>query len=416
MVKAASRWAVTSFPMIIMSLALAVLVWLVSTEESDPTRIQQFPQSVPVSLARLPDGMMVVGDFNGRVRVTLRTTASSWGSLSTDDFVAEIDLEGLEVGVHRLPVEVEVDRRPARLIQVEPEFIEVELELNLTRTVPVRVQIVGESPLGYLRRSPTVEPIEVMIGGPESYVERVVDVVATVSVQDAIADVEGEFVLSPLDADGHTVDYVVLMPDVVSVRIPIEISGYYRRLPVKVISVGEVAPGYRITGISINPPSATVFGSPEVIAALPGFIETEPIDLEGAEADVMVRPMLDLPDNVGVVLGDQLVEVRVSVEPIESSMTVDVVPELHGVEPMLAAAVSPELVQVILSGPQPLLEALEADDVRVTLNLFGLEAGTHQIEPEVIVPEGVIARSVLPSTVQVELTVAEPSIKDLPTD
>ena len=148
MVKAALRWAVTNFPMIIMSLALAVLVWLVSTEASDPTRIQQFPQSVPVSLARLPDGMMVVGDFNGRVRVTLRTTASTWDSLSTDDFVAEIDLEGLEVGVHRLPVEVEVDRRPARLMQVEPEFIEVELELNLARTVPARVQIVGESPLG----------------------------------------------------------------------------------------------------------------------------------------------------------------------------------------------------------------------------------------------------------------------------
>ena len=414
--KAALRWAVASFPMMIMSLALATLVWLISTEESDPTRTQQFPQSVPVSLARLPDGMVVVGDVSERVRVTLRTTASTWDSLSADDFLAEVDLENLEAGVHRLAVDVEVDKRPARLMQVEPEFIEVELEPNLIRTVPVRVQLEGEPPLGYLRRSPTIEPIEVVISGPESYVERVVDVVTAISVEGAAADVEGEFILSPLDADGQIVDYVVLMPDVVSVRIPIEISGYYRRLPVKVISEGEVAPGYRITNISIDPPSATVFGSPEVIAALPGFIETEPIDLEGAEADVVVRPMLELPDNVGVVLGDQLVEVRVSVEPIESSVTVDVVPELHGVEPTLAAVVSPELVQVILSGPQPLLEGLEADDVRVILNLFGLEAGTHQIEPEVIVPEGAIARSILPSTVQVELSVATSPAENLPAE
>jgi len=415
-VKAVLRWTWSNFPLIVMSLVLATLVWLVSTEESDPTRVQQFPQSVPVTLSNLPQGMVVVGDFGERVFVTLRTTTSTWNSLSVDDFVAQVDLEGLGVGEHRLPVEVIVDKRPVRLMQIEPDFVTVELEPNLTRTVPVRVQLEGEPPLGYLRRSPTVEPLEVTVSGPESYVERVADITAVVSVQDATTDVEGEFRLSPLDADGQVVDYVRLTPDVVTVRVPIELSGYYRSLPVKVVSEGEVARGYRITGISVDPPTVTVVGSPEVIAALPGFIETEPINLEGAEDDVVVRPMLAVPASVGVVLGDQVVEVRVSVEPIESSVTMDVVPELHGMEPTLAATVSPETVQVILSGPQALLEALKVDDVRVILNLFGLEPGAHQIEPEVIVPDGIVARSILPPTVQVEISVAQPPRVDFPAE
>ena len=64
-------------------------------------------------------------------------------------------------------------------------------------------------------------------------------------------------------------------------------------------------------------------------------------------------------------------------------------------------------VEVILSGPLPLLDTLEPDDVRVVLDLFGLTAGTHQIEPQIVVPEGVTAQSINPATVQVEIFVAQ---------
>jgi YbbR domain-containing protein len=40
-------------------------------------------------------------------------------------------------------------------------------------------------------------------------------------------------------------------------------------------------------------------------------------------------------------------------------------------------------------------------DVRVILDLSDLGIGTHQIEPRVETPEGIVARSVLPATVQV---------------
>jgi len=173
-----------------------------------------------------------------------------------------------------------------------------------------------------------------------------------------------------------------LTPEIVNVHIPIERSSYYCSLGVKVVLEGEVAPGYRVTNVSVEPPEVTVFGTPDVIEALPGSIETEPIDVEGAQADVIVRPALNISSSVAIV-SDQQPEVRVSIEAIQSSLTMEITPELQGLRPGLTATVSPAM-----------LEILEAGDVRVVLELFDLPRGTHQLEPQVVVPEGLTAQSV----------------------
>ena len=211
------------------------------------------------------------------------------------------------------------------------------------------------------------------------------------------------------DAAAAAIPYVVAAPTTVDVRIPIELSGYYQPLPVKVVITGQVAANYRITGITVEPPTVTVFGAPEVIAGLPGYIQTEPIVVEGAVADVIERPTLDLPANTTVVMGQQPVVVKVLVEPIQSSRTMQITPTLQGLDPVLTATVPLQTIEVILSGPLPLLEGLEPGDVRVVLDLFGLSVGKHQIEPHVVVPEGIVAQNVLPAALQVEISVPLPS-------
>lgn len=403
--KIALRWIASNLVLMLLALALAVLAWIVAVEEEDPTREERYPQSIPVTLPEPPDGMVIVGEFDERVRVTVRAPESVWRSLSPDDFTASVDLTDLTTGSYHVPVQVKLNKRPARVTLVEPEQVTLELEPRLERTVPVKVQVEGEPMLGYIMQARTVTPHQVTVVGPGTYVTRVVEAFAAISVQDANANVEQELDLSLLDQDGQPIPYVTSAPEKVRVRIPIELSGYYRSLAVKVVLQGEISPGYFNSSISIEPPSVTVFGSPNVISALPGFVETEPIDVTGAQADLIVRPALSVPPGVAVVSGQQ-VEVSISIEPIQSSATVEVTPEIEGLEPSLTATVSPETVQVILSGPLPLLNALKEDNVRVVLDLFGLAEGTHQIEPQVVVPEGITAQSVLPATVQVEIAPA----------
>lgn len=404
--KAVLRWIGSNIPLLVLSFVLASLAWVVALEQEDPTLEEPYSQLIPITLSGLPEGMVIVGEFNERVQVTVRAPGSVLRTLTVDDFTATVDLSGLRPGVYQVAVQLVLNKQPSQITSIGPEYVTLELESEAEKTVPVHVQIEGEKTLGYVMRAPTIVPRQVVVSGPSSYVNRVIEATTVVSVQDASADVEGEFQLRLRDSEGQPVPYVTLTPEMVSVRVPIELSGYYRPLPIKVILEGQIAPGYRTTDVTVEPPTVTVFGALDVIDTLPGYIETEPIDVEGAQADVIARPALNVPPNVAVVPGQQPVEVRISIEPLESGLTMEVKPELQGLGPGLTATTSLEGVQIILSGPLPLLEELEADDVRVVLDLFELPRGTHQIEPEVIVPEGVTVQSILPATVQVEIATA----------
>lgn len=402
--RAALRWMASNSALMALSLILAVLAWVVAVEEGDPTVEERYSQVIPVTLSNMPEGMVVLEEFAEHVQVTVRAPQSVWNALEIDDFVATVDLTDVGAGTHRVPIQLTLDRQPAQIVS-DPEYVTVQLEPEAEQTVPVRVQVEGEPTLGYIMHTLIVTPSQVMVNGPSTYVAQVVEAVAEVSVQDVNTDVGGEFQLRAVDREGQPVSHVTLARQLADVHIPLELSLYYRSLVVRVTLKGQFTPGYRITEIFVDPPSVTVFGSPGVIAALPGYIETVPIDLEGANADVVGRPALNVPANVSVVLDEQPL-VRVSIEPIQSSATQVITPELQGLEPGFTATVSPETVAVILSGPMPLLETLEADDVRLVLDLFDLSAGTHQIEPRIVAPEGVTAQSINPATVQVEIFVA----------
>ncbi len=409
--KSVIQWLAGNVASMLLSLVLAALAWVVAVEEADPTVENPFPQAVPVTIANLADGMVVVGEFADQVEFTIRAPQSVWETLQIEDFTAELNLDGLDAGVYDVPISWALDREPTRVVSVEPDTVRLEVVPETARTIPVQVHVEDEPALGYIMQTVAVTPSQVTVRGPSPYVALVVEAVAPVSVEDADATIEQDVRVQPYDEEGKPVSLVSMIPEQVSVRVPIELSVYYRSLGVKAVLTGTFASGYRITNISVNPPRVTVFGSPGVIAALPGFIETRPIDVEGAQDDVIVRPNLSVPHGVSVVMEEQPL-VSVNIEPIQSSLTRAVTPTIQGLEPGLTATISPETVETILSGPLPLLESLTDADVRVMVNLLDLEPGTHQLEPQVVVPEGVVAQSVNPATVQVDI-LALPTRKEI---
>jgi len=402
-VKKTLHWIASNVALAILSLTLATLAWVVAVETNDPTREERYSQPISVTPSQLPAGMTIVGDFNEQVEVTIRAPKSVWEILEPDDFTAKIDLTGLSTGVYTIPVQAVLNKNPAQVVLVEPENISLYLEPRAERNLPVHVQVNGDPSLGYIMRAPIIAPHEVAVSGPSSYVTQVTAVVTQLSAEGASADIEKELSLYPQDIDGKSVQYVTLTPNKADVRIPIRQSGHYRSLAVKVNLEGNIAPGYFNSSISIEPPTITVFGSPDVIDSLPGFIETEPIDVEDAQADIIVQPALNVPPGVAIVSGQQ-VEVNIPIKPIQSSSTVEAAPEFQGLEPGLTATISLDAVEVILVGPLALLENLKTSDVRVVLDMFGLPRGTHQVEPGVVAPEGVTAQSIIPNSIQVKIS------------
>jgi YbbR domain-containing protein len=138
---------------------------------------------------------------------------------------------------------------------------------------------------------------------------------------------------------------------------------------------------------------------------LPGVVETEPLSLQNVQEDINTRLALNLPEGISIV-GKQTVLIQAGVSPIESSITLGGEKvEIIGLGKGLTAQVSPTSVDVILSGPLSILDMLTREDVKITVDLTGLTAGTHQIIPKVEVLIGdVIVESILPNTIEVVIT------------
>jgi YbbR domain-containing protein len=189
----------------------------------------------------------------------------------------------------------------------------------------------------------------------------------------------------------------------------VTLQGGYRNMVVKVVTSGQVAEGYRQTNVTVSPPNVMVFSSDlAMIEQLPGYIETETLDISGAVADIETILALNLPDNVSVI-GDPNVRIQVGVAAIEGSISISRKVEVISIMPGFTAVVSPDTVEMIIFGPIPTLQALTEVDVRVVVDLTSLEEGVYQLNPEaIILPDNIEVQVISPDTLEVEITAADP--------
>jgi len=403
--KKALRWLISNLGLILLSLILAVLVWAAAVEQGNPTIERRFPSAIPVTVTGVPEGMIAYGETELQVHVTLRAPTSVWNNLQQKDLRAVVDLSGLDAGAHQVPIDVQVDQGPVMERGVEPRTAAITLEPRGENRVPVHIRIEGNTALGYTARPAVVSPVTATVSGPTSLVAQVANATATVSVEGKRADVEGEFELRPRDAEGEAMPHITVSPATVSIRVPIEQLSGFRDLAITAVLEGQVAPGYRISSVTVDPPVVTAYGKPEVIAEIPGYLQTAPMDVEGETSDKEVRLPLQPPEGVSLLMEEPVVTVRVDIVPVEGSLTLQREVTVQGLSPNLTAIVAPQSVEVILTGPLSELEQLEQDDVRVIADVFGLSPGSHSVEPKAVVtPEDIVAKSILPATVQVEIT------------
>lgn len=403
------RWFVSNLSTLFLAFALAVVVWISAVTAADPNIERS--RVVSLEILGLDPGMLVVGTAPTQVRVVLEAPTSVMDSLngSENAISAWVDVTGLGPGIYELEVQTQINPafQPVRSKQVIPEFITLNLESLITRSFPVNLEISGEPTVGYQKGTPRFSPTSVTVSGATSLVSQIAEIRASLDISSAIETINQDLPLIALDSSGSPVIGVTISPPEISITQPIILQYGYRNVIVRVVTEGQPANGYKLTNITVSPLNVVVFSSdPQLVNDLPGYVETEPVDLSGAEDDVDTFVGLNLPPGVSVV-GDPFVLVRVSIAAIESSLTFSLPVTPIGLLPTRAALIEPPTVDVILSGPVPILNGLEPSDIRVVVNVTDLEVGIYQLELQVdILPERLQVESILPSTVQVEIIIA----------
>lgn len=408
-----SRWTSRNFSTLLLAFVLAVVVWVSAVTSADPNQERNF--SVPIEIIGLPAGFELINTPAERAEIKLFAPSSVLEKISqgSSTLQAWVDLSTLGTGEHSVLMQYQVasEFSPVRVNEVLPTSIEIVLEALITRTLSITADIQGEPKLGYQAETPTWGDTQVQISGRASLVEQVAAVEAVLDISGAEESIELSINLVARDANGHLLSNVALSPSEVTVLQPITLQGGYRNMVVKVITTGQVVDGYRHTSITVTPPTIMVFSADlTFLDELPSFIETTPLDLTDAVENIATIVSLSLPENISVV-GDPNVLVEIGLVALQTSITVTRTVEVIGILPQFSTRFTPEVVDVIIFGPIPTLDTLTETDIRVVLDVTGLEIGIYQLTPEVVIlPDDIISEAVLPGTIEIEIISADEAL------
>lgn len=404
------RWFASNLRTFLLALVLGVAVWVSAVSAADPDEVHRYPRAVPIEIVGQDPGLILTNEVPTTMNVTLRAPRSVWESLNTreDSVRAILDLSGRGAGEHEVNLQVQVGLRPTQIMLANPDKVTVNLESFKTATLPLIPTLIGQPSTGYQAADATLALAEVMISGPEALVNEAMKARVAINLDGVRESITNEPVpIQIIDSKGEIIRGLTINPETVEANVPIRQQGGYRDLAVNVVVNGQQAPGYRLENISVFPLVVTVVSDdPALVASLPGVVDTQPLDLEGAREDISTRLALDLPEGVNLA-GPQTVQVQVSITPIQTSITLKNQPiKVVGLGENLMAQPSTETVDVIISGPAPVLETLTADDIEIIVDVTDRGPGNYilmtEAKPSI---DNLLIESINPPTVEVVISI-----------
>jgi len=414
MIWAFLQWLAKYLGTFFTAFVLALIVWVLAVVNADPNISCPAPTSIPLEVLGRDTSLLLLEPIPQTIEIQLRAPRSVCERIAQESgaVLASIDLSALGEGDHTVNVNPQVSDqyRPVRIISTSPQQVSFTLEAFATRRLPLRFEITGQPAPGFTEGATIVSDSRVTISGRKSIVDQVNEAVITLDITDAQQEIQQDRPVELLDENGSPVTGLTVDPEMVNLHQLIERPSTYREVTVKVVTAGQPAEGYRLTNIAASPQVVTVFSSsPDLVREMPGFVETTPITLTGVTDDIEQRVFLVLPEGVSVA-GEQSVLVQVNIAAIESSLPLSLNVEVIGLLPGLQAQIAPATVDLIISGPLPTLQTLQAGDIRVVLDLTDLEPGQYALQPRVeILPIGLQSDSILPANIEITITIAPTS-------
>jgi YbbR domain-containing protein len=197
-VKLVSMWPFRHAGLKVVSLALAVALWMaVSGEE-----IVERGLRVPLELQQFPPGLEFSSEPFTFVDVRVRGGSSTLNQVTSGDIVAMLDLRTARPGRRLFQLTPENVRVPfgVQVVQVAPSSIAMMFEKSATRPVPIIPEVEGNPAPGFVVGTVTADPKTIEVAGPESAVARATEAVTeAVSVAGARARVSESVRVGLLD-------------------------------------------------------------------------------------------------------------------------------------------------------------------------------------------------------------------------
>jgi len=288
----------------LLAIVIAVALWTVVAYSE--TEARAFNLTVE-QVGAPPAGLVVVGDIpQVRVEVVapgdaLKTFDPKTGLRATANF------RELRKGTNQVPVQLELQPN-VTVRRLTPTSIRVDVDELDKVSKQVKIERTHQVPSGFREVSATAKPQEVTIEGPKSQLDGV-EAVATIDLDGKQRTFEEPSVAVVVrDAGKKKLDKLKVTPAEVSVTVTIQGVSTAAVKNVTYNLSGQPAAGYRVTSVTVTPPTVSVSGLPSALSTLAQVI-ADPVDISSATADVIRTVFLRPP--AGVDANPKTVQVHV---------------------------------------------------------------------------------------------------------
>jgi len=387
------------------ALFLASGLWIFVAASAN--NVAKFPGSIPVKTVNLSPNLVAIYDTK-EVSIKLSADPTIWKQLSSDDFNAFIDLNGLSAGTYDLKVAVSANKPNIQVVEVNPDMVMVRIEPIEKKEVPIAAVISGQAADGLTTGNIDFTPDKVEISGPKS----IVDTIGTVSAEIKLAGEAESFSrtvpLKILNDKGEVISGVTINPVETTVAVKIVKAGNNKTVGIKVLTTGFPASGYYISNIVCDPATIDVIGQDSALRQIQS-IETLPIDISNQSETLAKSVALTLPSGISL-QKDANQKVKVTISFSGSPITKEINATINNqnmASGLKVSSLTPATIKVIVSGLSNILDPLSSSDVVLNLDLTGKTVGTVGIDitKEMFkLPTGVSIVSFLPSSISVNLT------------
>lgn len=397
----------------IMAVIFAVILWSYVLAEENPIRQREIPD-VSLRYSQLDEleakDLAISGslsDILESVDVRVEVKQNDLKYVSNKNIIADVDLSTIKgPGEHKL--DITATSPYGKVLSVSPSQVTLVVDNLDQRNIPVTVETTGTVPEGYHAMTPVIAPEVVYIRGASVDVEKAVRSVCHIDLNGLTEDYNESVEVDLLDKDDNVLDKK-MFAGIQSVIVNVEV------LAKKTVSVNttdlligkdELAEGYEISEIIIEPGTVDIIGKKDVLNTIYSA-EAMPIVVTGADKDIVTLLEFKLPEGVSILSEDKVQAIISIREKIEVKNYNNVEVQVKNLAKGLKASLDTDRLDIVVIAGTNQLSSLFKQDIIAYVDLDGLEEGTHEVSIQYSMPEGFTDENISSETKKVTVTITK---------
>ena len=385
----------------------ALSLWLYIYNIENP--IKDVNITVPVEITNMSSlsdvNLALVSDKPLTVTLSVRGSVADISNIKASDFSLVADMSGYAVkkGKSKIPVEVKKSPGSISIVNSDNLWVQVTIDASAQKSFDIQFAAQGKAKDGYTPSTLESSITKAVITGPKIYTDMVQSIIAKYSVDNLSSELKTKIKLQALDANGDSVDKVIINPASIDVTIPVK---KIKSVDVIINTIGSIPDGGTA---SVLPTSAKVDieGESSVIDNI-NSIETENLDLSKLNGKDLADVKLIVPKGAALVNSTGTVRAKITYGKTTSTKitqkTVTIPVSFRGLDPIYNASSNPAQVSVVVSGNESDINAMQTSAITCSVDLTGNAAGSYSKTVNLGLPDKISKVSLGVATVNVTVT------------